>query len=48
MRDYLIQKMKADKKVTTMIAAVPDSLAFSQKYRIEAGRSEERRVGKEC
>lgn len=37
MRDYLIQKMKADKKVTTMIAAVPDSLAFSQKYRIEAG-----------
>ena len=37
MRDYLIQKMKADKKVTTMIAAVPDSLAFSQKYRIESG-----------
>ena len=37
MRDYLIQKMKADKKVTTMIAAVPDTLAFSQKYRIEAG-----------
>ena len=37
MRDYLIQKMKEDKKVTTMIAAVPDSLAFSQKYRIEAG-----------
>lgn len=37
MRDYLLQKMKADKKVTTMIAAVPDSLAFSQKYRIEAG-----------
>ena len=37
MRDYLLQKMKADKKVTTMIAAVPDSVAFSQKYRIEAG-----------
>ena len=36
-RDYLIQKMESDKKVTTMIAAVPDSLAFSHEYRTKAG-----------
>lgn len=36
-RDHLLEKMKNDKKVTTMIAAVPDSLAFSEEYRKEAG-----------
>ena len=37
-RDYLIKKMKNDSKVVTMIAAVPDSLSFSEKYRREAGK----------
>lgn len=37
-RDYLIEKMKRDSKVVTMIAAVPDSLSFSEEYRREAGK----------
>lgn len=37
-RDYLIEKMKNDSKVVTMIAAVPDSLSFSEEYRREAGK----------
>ena len=30
--------MKRDSKVVTMIAAVPDSLSFSEEYRREAGK----------
>ena len=37
-RDYLIDKMKSDPKVVTMIAAVPDSLAFTQEFRNAAGK----------
>lgn len=37
-RDYLIEKMKNDSKVVTMIAAVPDSLSFSEEYRRKAGK----------
>ena len=37
-RDYLIEKMKNDSKIVTMIAAVPDSLSFSEEYRREAGK----------
>ncbi|MBR4085141.1 MAG: 1-deoxy-D-xylulose-5-phosphate synthase [Lachnospiraceae bacterium] len=36
-RDYLIDKMKADSAVVTMIAAVPDALSFSEEYRKKAG-----------
>lgn len=37
-RDHLIEKMKQDKSVTTIIAAVPDSLAFKKSKRKEAGK----------
>lgn len=37
-RDYLIEKMKSDETVVTMIAAVPDALSFSEKYRKIAGK----------
>lgn len=36
-RDYLIEKMREDPAVVTMIAAVPDSLSFTKKYRDMAG-----------
>lgn len=36
--DHLIEKMKADSKVITMIAAVPDSLSFSEEKRKIAGK----------
>ncbi len=38
MRDHLLEKMKADPKVVTMIAAVPDSLNFTGEYRKAAGK----------
>lgn len=37
-RDYLIKKMKSDPKVVTMIAAVPDSIAFDETYRLLADK----------
>lgn len=37
-RDHLLEKMKHDSKVVTMIAAVPDSLSFTQDYREAAGK----------
>lgn len=37
-RDHLLEKMKRDSKVVTMIAAVPDSLNFTQEYRKAAGK----------
>lgn len=37
-RDHLLEKMKYDSKVVTMIAAVPDSLSFTQEYRKAAGK----------
>lgn len=37
-RDYLIQKMKSDVKVATIIAAVPDSLSFLPEKRAEIGK----------
>lgn len=37
-RDHLLEKMKRDPKVVTMIAAVPDSLSFTQEYRKAAGK----------
>jgi 1-deoxy-D-xylulose-5-phosphate synthase len=36
-RDHLLKKMKEDKKIVTMIAAVPDSLNFTKEYREQAG-----------
>lgn len=36
-RDHLIEKMKQDPKVVTMIAAVPDALSFTEYYRKQAG-----------
>lgn len=36
-RDYLIDKMKEDTSVVTMIAAVPDALSFTKEYREQAG-----------
>lgn len=36
--DHLIEKMKTDSKVVTMIAAVPDSLSFSEEKRKIAGK----------
>lgn len=38
MRDHLIEKMKADPSVVTMIAAVPDSLNFTAEHRRLAGK----------
>lgn len=32
-RDYLIDKMKSDSRIATVIAAVPDALSFSKSYR---------------
>lgn len=37
-RDHLIQKMKEDSKVITMIAAVPDALNFTKEHRLIAGK----------
>ncbi|MCI8773040.1 MAG: 1-deoxy-D-xylulose-5-phosphate synthase [Lachnospiraceae bacterium] len=37
-RDYLIEKMKSDPKVVTMIAAVPDALNFTEEHRKIAGK----------
>lgn len=37
-RDYLIEKMKQDSTVLTMIAAVPDSLNFTEDYRKAVGK----------
>ena len=37
-RDYLIEKMKSDSKVTTIIAAVPDALSFTEDKRKIAGK----------
>lgn len=37
-RDYLVEKMKYDPKVLTMIAAVPDALNFTEEYRRIAGK----------
>ena len=37
-RDYLLDKMKNDPKVVTMIAAVPDALSFKKEYRDMAGK----------
>lgn len=37
-RDYLIEKMKKDSKVITMIAAVPDALNFTEEHRKAAGK----------
>lgn len=36
-RDYLIEKMKQDASVQTILAAVPDALSFSKEYRDMAG-----------
>lgn len=37
-RDHLIEKMKADPKIVTIIAAVPDSLSFKSDKRLLAGK----------
>lgn len=37
-RDYLLEKMKNDPKVITMIAAVPDALNFTKEHREMAGK----------
>ena len=37
-RDHLIEKMKADSTVVTMIAAVPDALSFTKEFREQAGK----------
>ncbi len=37
-RDHLIEKMKSDSKVVTMIAAVPDALSFGKEYREQSGK----------
>ena len=37
-RDYLMEKMEKDPRVVTMIAAVPDALAFSPEKRKEIGK----------
>ena len=37
-RDYLIEKMKRDPKITTIIAAVPDALSFSEDKRRIVGK----------
>ncbi|MCI8638464.1 MAG: 1-deoxy-D-xylulose-5-phosphate synthase [Coprococcus sp.] len=36
-RDHLMEKMKDNPDVVTMIAAVPDALSFTEEYRKEAG-----------
>ncbi|MGN1107595.1 MAG: 1-deoxy-D-xylulose-5-phosphate synthase, partial [Huintestinicola sp.] len=38
MRDHLLEKMKADPSVVTMIAAVPDALNFTPEHRKLAGK----------
>lgn len=38
MRDHLLEKMKEDPDVVTMIAAVPDSLNFTKEHREQAGK----------
>lgn len=37
-RDHLIEKMKEDSKITTIIAAVPDALSFSEDKRKNIGK----------
>lgn len=37
-RDHLLQKMKCDSRVVTMVAAVPGSLSFTPEYRKAAGK----------
>ncbi|MBB2182851.1 1-deoxy-D-xylulose-5-phosphate synthase [Lachnospiraceae bacterium MD1] len=37
-RDHLIEKMKKDERIVTMIAAVPGALSFSEEYRKQIGR----------
>lgn len=37
-RDHLIEKMRSDPKITVIIAAVPDALAFSEEKRKLAGK----------
>ena len=37
-RDHLIEKMKEDSKVVTMIAAVPDALNFTEEHRKAVGK----------
>lgn len=37
-RDHLIEKMKSDPAVVTMIAAVPDALSFAKEYRDQVGK----------
>ena len=37
-RNHLIEKMKSDPKVVTMIAAVPDAWSFSKEYREQVGK----------
>lgn len=37
-RDFLLEKMKNDSSVVTMIAAVPDALNFTENYRKIAGK----------
>lgn len=37
-RDHLLQKMKEDPKVVTMIAGVPNALSFTEEYRQMAGK----------
>jgi len=37
-RDFLIEKMRSDPKVTTILAAVPDALSFSEDKRKLVGR----------
>lgn len=37
-RDHLLKRMKQDFRIVTMIAAVPDSLNFTQEYRRAAGK----------
>ena len=37
-RDYLIEKMKSDSNVVTLLAAVPDALNFTKEYRDIVGK----------
>lgn len=37
-RDHLLERMKQDSRITTIIAAVPDALAFSEDKRKSAGK----------
>lgn len=37
-RDHLIERMKKDSSIVTMIAAVPDALSFAKEYRDQVGK----------